>query len=50
MGWVNKNSTTVAMYSNGGKTAAWQRTEGKSESGGLNEEGRKSYEKEINIS
>ena len=28
------------------KTAAWQRKEGKSESGGLNEKGRKSYEKE----
>ena len=46
MGWVNKNSTIVAMYSNGGKTAAWQRKEGKSKSGGLNEAGRRSYEKE----
>lgn len=27
------------------KTAAWQRKEGKSESGGLNAKGRKSYEK-----
>ena len=27
------------------KTAAWQRKEGKSESGGLNEKGRKSYNK-----
>ena len=27
------------------KSAAWQRKEGKSESGGLNEKGRKSYEK-----
>lgn len=26
------------------KTAAWQRTEGKNKSGGLNEKGRKSYE------
>ena len=29
------------------KTAAWQRKEGKSPSGGLNEKGRKSYEREI---
>jgi hypothetical protein len=28
------------------KSAAWQRKEGKSKSGGLNETGRKSYEKE----
>jgi len=28
------------------KTPAWQRSEGKSESGGLNETGRKSYERE----
>jgi hypothetical protein len=28
------------------KTAAWQRKAGKSASGGLNEKGRKSYEKE----
>jgi len=28
------------------KTAAWQRKEGKSPSGGLNEKGRKSYERE----
>ena len=32
-----------AYLSNGG--AAWTRKEGKSESGGLNEKGRKSYEK-----
>ena len=31
-------------YLNGGGSAAWQRKEGKSESGGLNEKGRKSYE------
>ena len=31
-------------YMNGGGSAAWQRKEGKSESGGLNEKGRKSYE------
>ena len=29
-----------------GKTAAWQRKEGKSKTGGLNEKGRKSYERE----
>ncbi len=28
------------------KTAAWQRKEGKSKSGGLNEEGRRSYERQ----
>ena len=33
-----------AYLSNGG--AAWTRKEGKSESGGLNEKGRKSYERE----
>jgi hypothetical protein len=33
-------------YLNGGGSAAWQRKEGKSESGGLNERGRKSYEAE----
>jgi hypothetical protein len=32
------------QFRNGG--AAWTRKEGKSESGGLNEKGRKSYEKE----
>ena len=31
-------------YMNGGGSAAWTRKEGKSESGGLNEKGRKSYE------
>ena len=33
-------------YLNGGGSAAWTRKEGKSESGGLNERGRKSYERE----
>lgn len=28
------------------RSAAWQRTEGKNKEGGLNEKGRKSYEKE----
>mgnify|MGYP003628659956 FL=1 len=32
-------------YMNGGGSAAWTRKEGKSESGGLNEKGRKSYER-----
>ena len=32
-------------YMNGGGSAAWQRKEGKSPSGGLNERGRKSYER-----
>ena len=31
-------------YMNSGGSAAWTRKEGKSESGGLNEKGRKSYE------
>ena len=39
----------VQSYRDGGKvqkkSPAWQRAEGKSESGGLNETGRKSYEK-----
>ena len=30
----------------GKKTAAWQRKEGKSKAGGLNEKGRRSYERE----
>ena len=30
-------------YASGGKTAAWQRKEGKSESGGLNKKGIASY-------
>jgi hypothetical protein len=34
------------MYKKGGSTAAWQRKEGKNKSGGLNEKGRKSYERE----
>jgi hypothetical protein len=34
------------MYKTGGSTAAWQRKEGKNESGGLNEKGRRSYERE----
>tara|TARA_R110000737_G_scaffold329350_1_gene344443 strand:- start:36 stop:491 length:456 start_codon:yes stop_codon:yes gene_type:complete len=34
------------MYKSGGSTAAWQRKAGKNKSGGLNEKGRKSYEKE----
>ena len=32
-------------YMNGGGSPAWTRKEGKSESGGLNERGRKSYER-----
>ena len=32
-----------AYYKRGGKTAAWQRKEGKSESGGLNAKGVASY-------
>ena len=33
------------MYKKGGSTPAWQRKEGKNKSGGLNEKGRKSYER-----
>ena len=36
----------MPQFKEGGKTPAWQRKEGKSESGGLNERGRKSYERE----
>ena len=32
-------------YLNGGGSAAWTRKEGKSKTGGLNEKGRKSYER-----
>lgn len=35
-----------AYYKKGGKTAAWQRKEGKSESGGLNAKGVASYRKQ----
>jgi len=35
----------MRMYYNGGGSAAWQTKEGKSPSGGLNEKGRKSYER-----
>ena len=34
-----------AYLSSGSKSPAWTRKEGKSESGGLNEKGRKSYER-----
>jgi hypothetical protein len=36
----------VKKYSSGGKSPAWQRKEGKNKSGGLNEAGRKSYERQ----
>ena len=35
----------MRMYYNGGGSAAWQTKEGKSPSGGLNEKGRRSYER-----
>ena len=35
-----------AYMANGGRTAAWQRKEGKSESGGLNKAGRASYKRQ----
>jgi hypothetical protein len=41
-----KDARNRAKFKDGGKTPAWQRSEGKSESGGLNEKGRKSYEEE----
>ena len=34
------------MFKTGGSTPAWTRKEGKNKSGGLNEKGRKSYERE----
>ena len=43
-GWSGKR--VPGMYKTGGSTAAWQRKEGKNKSGGLNEAGRKSYERE----
>ena len=36
----------IKKYGSGGKTPAWQRKEGKNSEGGLNEAGRKSYEKQ----
>ena len=43
----NSNGVRVpGMYKTGGSTPAWTRKEGKNKSGGLNEKGRKSYEKE----
>ena len=35
-----------AYMANGGRTPAWQRKEGKSESGGLNKAGRASYKRQ----
>ncbi len=40
-------SKRAESYKKGGKvTPAWQRAEGKSKSGGLNEKGRRSYERQ----
>ena len=41
-----KDARNRAKFKDGGKTPAWQRSEGKSKSGGLNEKGRKSYERQ----
>jgi hypothetical protein len=42
---MKKAGKTPKMKS-GGSTPAWQRAEGKNKTGGLNEKGRKSYERE----
>jgi hypothetical protein len=41
-----KDARERAKFKEGGKTPAWQRKEGKNPKGGLNEKGRKSYERE----
>ena len=41
-----KNPKKIRKQTAMGESAAWQRKEGKSQSGGLNEKGRKSYERE----
>jgi hypothetical protein len=41
-----KDARERTKFKEGGKTPAWQRKEGKNPKGGLNEKGRKSYERE----
>lgn len=43
---ILKNNLIKEALLKTAKTPAWQRSEGKSEKGGLNEKGRKSYERE----
>ena len=43
---ITKDSSGGIQYKKGGSTPAWQRAEGKNKTGGLNEKGRKSYERE----
>jgi hypothetical protein len=45
---ISRDGRDVAgkRYASGGKTPAWQRAEGKSPTGGLNEKGRRSYQQE----
>ena len=43
MGDIALRGQGKAMLASGGMTAAWQRKEGKSESGGLNKKGIASY-------
>jgi hypothetical protein len=43
---IIEDSDELDEYKNGGKTSAWQRKEGKSPSGGLNDKGRASLKKE----
>jgi uncharacterized protein YyaL (SSP411 family) len=43
MGDISLRGKGRAFMTSGGKTAAWQRKEGKSESGGLNKKGIASY-------
>ena len=44
--WAGKKEGGLAQYAEGGKTAAWQRAEGKNPEGGLNAKGRASYKAE----
>ena len=43
---INAKGRTTVKYEKGGKTAAWQRKEGKDPEGGLNQKGVDSYKQE----
>ena len=43
---VKNNNDKRKVYSKGGKTAAWQRSEGKNPEGGLNQKGVDSYKRD----
>ena len=48
--WISeipvKDARSRAKFKEGGKTAAWQRKEGKNPEGGLNQKGVESYRRE----